>query len=66
MVGPDAKASGVLSGTSETRIETCWAGNAACANLPPLIAERCLRIGVDFGDGRAGLHEHAIGCDQIL
>ena len=44
MVGPDASASGVLSGTSEIRIETCCAGYAACASRPPFIAERCLRI----------------------
>ena len=43
MVGPEASASGVLSGTSDTSSETCCAGYAACASRPPFTAERCFR-----------------------
>src|SRR5262249_62411887 len=43
-VGPEARASAAWSGTSETRMETCCAGEAACARRPPLTAERCLRM----------------------
>jgi hypothetical protein len=34
----------VFSGTSDTSSETCCAADAATASLPPLIAERCLRM----------------------
>src|SRR5271166_3130028 len=42
-VGPDAITLGSSPGTSEISKATTRAGAAAAANLPPLIADRCLR-----------------------
>jgi len=58
-VGPEANASSLFSGTSETNRETCRARLAASAS------RQVFANGVDLGDGRAGVHQGVVGRDQF-
>ena len=66
MVGPEASASGVLSGTSETSSDTCCAPEGGNGQPSALDGGKMLADGVDLGDGRAGVHQRPVGGDQIF